>query len=219
MAITVTSAQGTALPGVHVEVLGTSDRNGDTNSNGELNLTAMQPDTYRVRFSGEGVVTFEKEVVLRSGQIASLDITLNAAAPPPEPPPPPAPEPVAAPPPPPVGPAGQPRTLSLVDMIERELISGNQPRRDSVVACSGNSRTALVQLNQEQPERLYDSAEVTYYVVAGEGTVRMGGRDAEIEAGSFVSVPRGTAHGLARRGRRPLILIATVSGTPCEEAR
>ena len=51
-----------------------SDRGGDTNASGQLSLTAMQPGTYRVRFSGERVVTFEKEVVLRAGQIADLDI-------------------------------------------------------------------------------------------------------------------------------------------------
>ena len=217
--MTVTSPQGTTLAEVHVEVLGESDRSGDTNSSGQLSLTAMQPGTYRVRFSGDRVVTFEKEVVLRAGQIANLEIVLNAAAPPPEPPPPPpAPEPVSAPAPP-VGPAGQPRTLSIVEMIERDLISGNQPRRDSIVSCSGNARSTLVQLNQDQPERLYDTAEVTYYVVAGEGTAKMGGRDFTLVAGSFVSVPRGTAHSLARRGRRPLIMLATVTGTPCEEAR
>jgi mannose-6-phosphate isomerase-like protein (cupin superfamily) len=60
---------------------------------------------------------------------------------------------------------------------------------------------------------------VTYYVVAGEGTIKMGGRDLALGASSFVSIPRGTAHTVARRGRRPLIMIATVSGTPCEEAR
>ena len=119
----------------------------------------------------------------------------------------------------PVGPVGEPRTLSIVEMIERELIPGNQPRRDSIVSCSGNARSTLVQLNQDQPERLYDSADVTYYVVAGEGTAKMNGRDSTLVAGSFVSVPRGTPHSLARRGRRPLIMLATVSGTPCEEAR
>jgi mannose-6-phosphate isomerase-like protein (cupin superfamily) len=80
-------------------------------------------------------------------------------------------------------------------------------------------RSTLVQLNQDQPERLYDAADVTYYVVAGEGTVKMNGRDSTLVAGSFVSVPRGTPHSLVRRGRRPLIMLATVSGTPCEEAR
>jgi mannose-6-phosphate isomerase-like protein (cupin superfamily) len=218
--MTVTNPQGTTLPEVHVEVLGTSDRSGDTNSSGQLNLTAMQAGTYRLRFSGNQVVTFEKEVVLRAGQITSLDVTLNIAAPPPAAPaPPPAPEPAAAPAKEAVGPIGQPRTLSIVDMIERELISGNQPRRDSIVSCSGNARSTLVQLNQDQPERLYDSADVTYYVVAGEGTAKMNGRDSALVAGSFVSIPRGTAHSLARRGRRPLIMLTTVSGTPCEEAR
>jgi hypothetical protein len=53
---------------VHAEVLGVSDRSGDTSGNGQVNFTAMQAGTYRVRFSGETVITFEKEVVLRAGQ-------------------------------------------------------------------------------------------------------------------------------------------------------
>jgi len=219
MAMTVTNAQGTRLAGVHVEVLGASDRSGDTNAMGQMSFTAMQAGTYRVRFSGDRVVTFEKEIVIRAGQTADVDVTLNAAAPPPEPPPPPPPPEPVAPPAPPVGPSGQPRTLSIVELIERELISSNQPRRDTIVSCSGNTRSTLIQLNQDQPQRLYDTADVTYYVVAGEGAVRMNGPDIALAAGSFVSVPRGTAHALVRRGRRPLIALATVSGTPCEEAR
>ena len=66
---------------------------------------------------------------------------------------------------------------------------------------------------------MYDTAEVTYYVVAGEGAVRLGDAIRSSLAGSFVSVPRGTAHSISRAGRRPLILLATLSGTPCEEAR
>jgi hypothetical protein len=118
-----------------------------------------------------------------------------------------------------VGPAGEPRSLSLVDLATRDLIQGNQPRTDTLVSCSGNTRSTLVQLNQDQPQRLYDTAEVTYYVIAGEGALKMNGRDVAINAGTFVSIPRGTAHAIARRGRRPLILLATLSGTPCEEAR
>ena len=219
MSITVTDPRGTILAGVHVEVLGTSDRGGDTSANGQLNVTAMQAGTYRLRFTGDTVIPFEKEVTLRAGQIADLDITLNPApkapepvAPPPPPPPPPPPAPV-------VGPSGQPQTISIVDLVERELISGNQPRRETIVSCSGNTRSTLVQLNQDQPERLYEEAEVAYYVVAGEGAVRINGRDTALVAGSFVSLPRGTAHILVRRGRRPLILLATLSGEPCEQPR
>ena len=101
----------------------------------------------------------------------------------------------------------------------RELISSDQPRRDTLVSCSGNTRSTLVQLNQDQPERLYDTADVTYYVVAGEGEVRMNGGDTALNAGSFVSIPRGTAHALVHRGRRPLIVLVTLGGTPCEEPR
>ena len=219
MAITVTDPRGTILSGIHVEVLGTSDRRGDTNANGQLNFTAMQAGTYRLRFTSDAVISFEKEVTLRAGQVSDLDITLNPAprapepvAPPPPPPPPPPPAPV-------VGPSGQPQMISIVDLVERELISGNQPRRETVVACSGNTRSTLVQLNQDQPERLYEEAEVGYYVVAGEGAVRIGGRDTALVAGSFVSLPRGTAHILIRRGRRPLIVLATLSGEPCEQPR
>ncbi len=219
MAITVTDPRGTTLPGVHVEVLGTSDRSGDTNANGQINFPAMQPGTYRMRFSGDAVIPFEKEVAVRSGQVADIDITLNAAPEPP--PPPPAAAPPATPPPPPplVGPPGQPQTISIVDLVERESIGGNQPRRDTLVSCSGNTRSTLVQLNQDQAERLYDAAEVTYYVVAGEGAVRLNGRDTALTAASFVSLPRGTAHTLVRRGRRPLIVLATLSGEPCEQPR
>lgn len=216
MAITVTDTQGLTLEGVRVSITGSSDRSGETNASGQINFTAMQAGTYRLRFSGEKVVTFEKEVALRAGQIADLDVILSLAPPPPPPPPPPAPVAVA-PAKPAAGPAGQPRTASIVAMIEKELIPNNQPRRDTLVSCSGNTRTTLVQLNQEQAERLYDTAEVTYYVVAGEGTVRFAGQNAKLAAGSFVSIPRGTAHAIARSGRRPLILLATLSGTECEE--
>jgi mannose-6-phosphate isomerase-like protein (cupin superfamily) len=221
MAITVTDPKGATLEGVRVEILGASDRTGETNASGQLNFTAMQAGTYRLRFSGDELIAFEKEIVLRAGQTADVDVTLNAAPAPPEAAPPPAP-PVAAPvapSPPAAGPAGEPRTLSIVDLIERELIPNNVPRRDTLVSCSGSTRTTLVQLNQDQPQRLYDTAEATYYVVAGEGTVKMNGRDIALDAGSFVSVPRGTPHALVRRGRRPLILMATLSGTPCEQAR
>jgi hypothetical protein len=158
-------------------------------------------------------------VTLRAGQIANLDVTLNPA---PKAPEPAAPAPPPAAPPAPalaVGPAGQPQALSIVDLIERELISGNQPRRETLVSCSGNTRSTLVQLNQDQPQRLYGEAEVAYYVVAGEGAVRINGRDTALVAGSFVSLPRGTAHILVRRGRRPLIMLATLSGEPCEQPR
>ncbi len=217
--MTVTDSQGTAIPDVRVEVIGITERSGNTNALGQINFTAMQAGTYRVRFSGDEVITFEREVVVRAGQVADVDVTLSPAPPPPPPPPPPpAPPAPAAPAAPAVGPPGKPLALSVVDLIEKEYV-GNQPRRESLLSCSGNTRTTLVQLNQDQAERLYDTAEATYYVVGGEGALRIDGKDVQFPTTGFVSVPRGTAHSILRRGRRPLILIATLSGTQCEETR
>ena len=115
--------------------------------------------------------------------------------------------------------AAQPQAMSIVNLIERDLISGTEPRRETLLACSGNTRTTLVQLNQDQAQRLYDTAEVNYYVVAGEGAVRMAGRDTGLAAGSLVALPRGTAHGMLHRGKRPLILLVVLSGSPCEQTR
>jgi mannose-6-phosphate isomerase-like protein (cupin superfamily) len=219
MAITVTDPRGGTLRGVRVEVLGSSDRSGETDGSGQISFTGMQAGPYRLRFSGDVVIAFEKEVTVRAGQVADVDVTLSPAPRPPEPVAPPPPPPPPAPAPPVVGPAGQPQSVSVIDLVERELINNNQPRRETLVSCSGNTRTTLVQLNQDQAERLYASAEVTYYVIAGEGAVRINARDTAVSAGSYVSLPRGTAHGLVRRGRRPLILLATLSGEPCEEAK
>jgi mannose-6-phosphate isomerase-like protein (cupin superfamily) len=218
MALTITNPSGATLEGIRVEVLGTSDRSGETNASGQIGFTGMQAGTYRVRFSGDHVISFEREIVVRAGQTTTADVTLNPA-PEEEAPPPPAPAPAPVPAAAPVGPGGKPQMLSVVDLIEEELIANNEPRRETLVACSGNTRTTLVQLNDNQAERRYDTAEIAYYVVAGEGAVRVAGRDTSLVASSFVSLPRETSHSVVRRGRRPLIMLVTLSGAPCEEAR
>ena len=220
MVITATTPKGATLRGIHVSVAGPLTRDGDTDDNGTIRFTGMRAGTYRVRFSGADVVTFEREVVIPANRSVDVDVTLNPAesrpAPPP-PPPPPTQERVLVPAP--VGPAGQPRTLSIVDLAEKELISRNQPRRDTLVACSGNTRSMLVQLNQEQSQRLYESAETLLYVVAGEGGVRLGGRDSAVAPGSFVSIPRNVPYAISRRGNRPLILLSVLAGEPCDQAQ
>lgn len=220
MAITVTDARGATIPGVTVDVTGPTARNGITDPSGQINFPGVQAGTYRLRFSGDSVIAFEKEIVVRAGQITDVDVVLNPA-----PVRPPVPEPPAATSSAPealpevIGPAGEPQVLSIVDLVERELISGNAARKDTLVSCSGNTRTMLVQLNQPQAKRVYEGAESLYYVVAGEGAVSVNDREVPVEAGGYASVPRGTAHSIVRRGRRPLILLAVLNGEPCEEAR
>jgi mannose-6-phosphate isomerase-like protein (cupin superfamily) len=213
LALLVTTPTGRTLSNVQVDLDGPTPRSGTTNASGQLNFTGLQAGTYRLRFTGEEVTAFEKEVALRAGQTATIDIALNPAPPPreivKEAPAPAAPAP---------GPAGSPQTLSLVDLAEREL-DRRQPRRETLVACSGSTRATLVQLNQDQPARLYEDAESMLYVIAGEGTLTVGDRETRLEAGSFASVPRNTGYSIGRRGRNPLILLSVLGGPACEEAR
>lgn len=221
LALTVTDPSKATLPNVTVEVSGPATAQGETDAAGQVSFPALQAGTFRVRFSAPSVVTFEREVALRAGQVTRLNIVLSPA-PPAVAAPPPKPEPAAAPappPPPPVGPAGQPQVISIVDLVERALVKDNEPRRDTLVACSGNTRSMLVQLNAAQSTRVYEGAEAAYYVIAGEGAINVGGKDVALAAGGYAALPRGTAHAISRRGRRPLILLAVLSGEPCEEAR
>ena len=216
IALTVTDGRGLPLANVKVTIAGTSDREGTTDTSGQVSFVGMQAGTYRVRFEGEKVTSFEREVTVRANQPTVVDVALTPAPPPPAPVVVPAPAPAAAPPV--VGPAGSPQVLSIVDLAERQL-GGNQPRRETLVSCSGNTRTTLVLLNQDQAERLYDNAEIDYYVVAGQGAIRLSGRETPLAAGTFVSLPRSTGHSVVRRGNRALILLVTLSGEPCEEAK
>ena len=219
MAITVTDPAGATMQGIDVEILGATDRRGQTNESGQINFPGMQPGTYRLRFSGEPVTAFEREVTLRAGQIADVDVMLNPAPSAAAPPPAPAQsEEHDDTPPAPVGPTGAPQTVSVPEVLEKNFV-GTQPRRETLLACSGNTRTMMIQLNMPMPDRLYETADAAYYVIGGEGAVRIAGRETKVGTNGFVSVPRGTAHAFVRSGRRPLILFAVLSGEPCEEAK
>ena len=216
--MTLVDAKGATLPGVNVEMTGPVPRDGVTDAGGQLNFPGLQAGTYRLRFSGDAIVTFEREVALRAGQIEKLSITLNAAPPPPAPPAPAAP---ALPPPAPAaksGPAGEVQSLIVTDVLEKDFV-GRAGRRESLLSCSGNMRTTMIQLNEPLPDRLYADADAMYYVLGGEGAIRLNGRDTRIVTNGYISVPRGTLHAFTRRGNRPLVLLAVLSGEPCEEAK
>jgi len=69
------------------------------------------------------------------------------------------------------------------------------------------------------PEKARPDADETIFVIAGEGTLRLGNQDIQLTAkdGTFAVVPRGTVRGLTRtgKGKNPLIVLSIVSGPPC----
>ena len=217
MAITVTTPQGATIAGVHVALMGATERGDDTDGSGQVNFPGLQPGTYRLRFSGDQVTAFEKEVVVRAGQVSDVDVSLSPA-PEPRVVTVPAPTPVPAVTAPGLGPKGEPVTYAIGDLLEKEYV-GRQPRRETLLSCSGSERAAMIQLNEALPERLYESADAIYYVLGGEGSVVMNGRETKLGLNAFVSVPRGTSHSFSKRGNRLLVLLSVLSGEPCEQAR
>jgi mannose-6-phosphate isomerase-like protein (cupin superfamily) len=216
MAITITDMRGRTLSGIHVDAMGPTPRMSESDMAGQVNFPGLQAGTYRLRFSGDAVTAFEREVTLSGGKVESLDVALSPAPPPKE-----VAAPAAAPSPAAnasIGPAGDVQAFSIVDTLEREFV-GKQPRRETVLSCSGSMRTTMIQLNDAQPERLYANAEAMYYVLGGEGTARLNGRDMKLGTNGFVSVPRGTTHSFRKAGSRALVLLAVLSGEPCETAK
>ena len=187
MAITVTDPRGATSGGIRVSISGATTRNGETDPSGNLSFTGLMAGTYRLRFDGDNVISFEREVTLRSGQVLDVDVSLNPAPSRQRPTPPP-PAPVETPGER-VGPKGEPQTISIPDWLEKEFV-GREPRRETILACSGNERTTMIQLNEPMPQRLYEDADIVYYVVAGEGNATIDGKVSRVPTSSFVSIPR-----------------------------
>jgi hypothetical protein len=211
----ITDSSGSPIEGVTVNVVGPVDREVQSPASGPTRIPGLRAGTYRVRFTREGFITFEKEIAWRAGTAApEVSVTLNEAPEPPPPaapPPAPKPEPNAAKLPPP----GAPKSMPLIDFIEKNLISGKEAQKENLIGCSGVGQALLWQVRDPWTGRKHDSADLTVYVIAGEGTLRLDDRDVSVTNGSFAVVPHGTTYGLTRRGRNPLIVLAVLSGAPC----
>ena len=107
-------------------------------------------------------------------------------------------------------------SLSVPDYIEQNFIKNTEPQKMSAVGCSGLANTVLWQIREPWENRQHAGADAMLYVIGGEGTIRLDSRDTQMEAGSFASVPRGTTYSLTRRGRNPLIVLATLAGEACQ---
>jgi mannose-6-phosphate isomerase-like protein (cupin superfamily) len=212
--VTVTDRTGAPIAEVDVSLTGLLDRFGSTQPNGTVKFDGLRPGVHRLRFEKEGFITLEREFEWRTGQPAPTPmITLSPAPPKPAPPPPPEP-PKAAPS---LPPPGKPTALAMPDFIEKNFITNTQPQKVTTVACSGVASTVLWQIREPWAERQHAAAEAMLYVVGGEGSIRLDGRDTPLRAGSFASVPRGTSYTLTRSGRNPLVILATLAGEPCTQ--
>jgi hypothetical protein len=214
----ITNTGGAPIEGVTVTVIGPVDREVKSPASGPTRIAGLRAGTYRLRFSHDDFITFERELVWRAGTAApELAITLNPAPASPEPP---APPPAAKPEPAPttaLPPPGSPKTMPLIDYIEKNLISNREPQKQSMLGCSGVGQALLWQIRDPWTGRQHDAADGMIYVIAGEGSLRLDERDVRVTNGSFAVVPRGTSYGFTRSGRNPLIVLAVLSGAPCDQ--
>ena len=200
MAITVTDGKGTPFGDVSVELTAAPRIAGAERRTRRDNSVFRDcvPARIDLRFSGEGVTAFEREVTLKAGEIAKLPITLrgarrhqrrrrrrragaNAAAGS-------------------GGRSGGTTAARIADEAGRPAERNTKERREVLLSCSGNTRNMLLVLTDQQPTRNYEGAESTFYVISGQGAATVGKLESVISAGSFVAVPRSTPFSLARQG-------------------
>jgi mannose-6-phosphate isomerase-like protein (cupin superfamily) len=78
-----------------------------------------------------------------------------------------------------------------------------------------DAMTRVLQLRDAVARHTHADLDEVIYVVAGDGAIRLGANAVTISPGSMTAIPRGTPHGIERRGRTPLVLLSTLAGAPC----
>jgi mannose-6-phosphate isomerase-like protein (cupin superfamily) len=210
--LTVTNQTGRLLADATVHAEGPSSRQGTTSGEGQIILTNVTAGTYRVRIERDGYITLEKELVVKAATRTTAEAALSSAPAPAAPPPPPAPAPA------PVAPtliAGSPVTVSLVDQIADELIKSKDPIAEHPIGCSGASASKLLRIKDALPSHTHADADEMLYVIAGDATLTLAGKDQPISAGWYSLVPRGSAHAIKVKGGKPFLVLSIQSGPAC----
>jgi cupin superfamily acireductone dioxygenase involved in methionine salvage len=208
--IAVRDQDGTSLSEVRLVLSGAGTGEFVTSGAGTVVVPDLKDGAYRLRCEREGFITLEREFTVRGGAYSQIDVVLNPAPPPP---PPPAPEPAPAA----VPSGGRPVTMSVVDYLDKNLI-GREPLKESILACNPLETVRLLQMREGVAQHVHASGDEVIYVVAGEGTVRIGEAATPVRAGSLVVVTNGTGHAFERGGKNPLIVVSTLVGAPCDQA-
>ncbi len=214
LSIQVTDTLGAPLADTQVTATGPVAREGVTAPDGSLRLTNMRAGTYRLRFTREGSMTLERDLALRVGESLTVDISLSPAPAPPKPEPvkPAMPEPAAKTLPPP----GDAKITPVPLFLEKNFIGGREGRKESSLGCTATGAATLHQLREAWLNHAHEDADEWIYVVAGEGTLRIGTADQRVQAGTFSLVPHTISHALLPQGRNPLIVISVLSGPRCQ---
>lgn len=207
-AIVVSDPSGAPLGDVKVTLAGPVERSTRT-ERGRTVFENVPSGAYRIRFEKAGFVAVEREVSGRGAVPVDVKVTMS-----PEPaPPPPPPAPVASLPAPAAVDA-KPVVLDMPAFIEKNYV-GRAAGKATPLACSAGGTATLLQINDPVAEHTHATADEFVYVIAGQGTARIGDRQEPLSAGVFMLIPRGTAHAFTAGPKKPLVVVSTQAGDKC----
>jgi mannose-6-phosphate isomerase-like protein (cupin superfamily) len=63
----------------------------------------------------------------------------------------------------------------------------------------------------EQPLHAHPENEQVYVIIRGRGTMKVGGEEREVAAGTLVFIPPGTAHAIRNTGDDPLVFVSATA--------
>ena len=155
----------------------------------QLRLMNMRPGTYRLRFAREGSITLERDITIRAGESPTVDVVAVSPAPAP-----PKVEPASRTVPKELAPPGDPKVTPVPLFLEKNFIGGREGQKGIAARVRGYRTATLHQLRDSWLAHTHDDADEWIYVVAGEGTLRIGIRRA---------ADAGRAHSALCRTRSP----------------
>jgi hypothetical protein len=205
-AIRVTDTDGTPLGGVDVTVDGPVKRK-VTTEGGRIALENLPSGAYHFTFERDGFYMSQKDVTGRGSKPIDVTVTMT---------PRPKPVPELKPPPPPEPPVenASPVLVDLPAFIEKNYV-GRAAGKTVQLACSGGGTSTLIQINEPIAQHTHADADEFIYVIAGEGTAHLAGREERLRAGYFLMVPRGTSHAFSVTRKGPLVMLSTRAGEKC----
>ena len=213
----VTDRTGATLADARVAAEGAVSRSGVTDASGLVTFRNLPAGTYRLHIEHDGYVALEKEMAVAAGSTITGQAALTAAPPPPAPaPPPPPPPPAPAPTAPALAP-GDPRLLSIPDFVDAQRM-GREGVKTSPIGCSGATQARMIQVRDPLVAHTHADADEILYVVAGDATVKMAGKNQAVTSGWLVVVPREMEFSVTRAGRNPVILVSAIGGPPCPQS-
>jgi uncharacterized RmlC-like cupin family protein len=207
-AVVVQDPAGAPVSDVKVSASGPASRSARTEG-GRIVFEGLPAGAYRFRFDKEGFVPLEREITGRGGAPIEVKVTLTPIPAPPPPPPAPAPEPS-----PERAVNAKMVVLDMPAFIEKNYV-GRAAGKMTPMGCATGGSATLIQINEPLAEHVHADADEFLYVIAGQGTARVGERQEPLGPGVFMLIPRGVSHTLLAGPKKPLVMVSTRAGDKC----